>query len=152
MKATKLALALCCLIASNMSLAGPYEWTSYFAQGYTFYEVNDGNNNSLKVVCPGGWDDQYISAGATINGVDYSSHADSSFNVIVDGELWENPFYTECSACSQNFKFPNGFYESFRKANKLQLQAGGQTINLPVKNMDQMFPELDHFTSDCPIW
>lgn len=126
--------------------AGTYEWTSGWGQGQSEYSVDDGNSNDLLITCPDYQEDGPISALATINGQSYYSKTDTGFDVIVDGQTYSNPFFTECRVCGDNFR--NGFWSALRKANRLQLTAGGQTVNLPTKNI-ALLKSLDDPENTC---
>lgn len=144
-KALLLTAILGCTVAGT-SLAGTYEWTSGFTQGVTENMVDDGNGNDLNISCPSD-ESESLSAYATIAGKAYASTSDSGgFDVIVDGELYSNPFYTDCNVCNENFP---SFWEALLKANKLQLSADGKTVNLPTKNLKQVLRPLNHKDNAC---
>lgn len=142
-KALLLTAILGCTVA-GAALAGTYEWTSGFAQGVTENMVDDGNGNDLNISCPSD-EGESLSAYATIAGKEYTSDS-GGFDVIVDGDLYNNPFYTECNVC--NINFPT-FWEALLKANSLQLSAGGKTVNLPTKNLKQVLLPLNYKDNAC---
>ncbi|MGU1440777.1 hypothetical protein ACSEOI_02240, partial [Pseudomonas aeruginosa] len=124
-------LLLCSLLTCASAHAGTYEWTSGWGMGISEHLVDDGNGNELNISCPNYEEDGYVRAYASIGGQQYSSTEGNGFDVIVDGETYSNPFFTDCRACGANFP---GFWEALRKANNLKLAAGGQTVNLPTKS------------------
>ncbi|QLF94883.1 hypothetical protein HW090_17515 [Pseudomonas sp. ABC1] len=128
--------------------AGTYEWTSGWAMGTTEYLVDDGNGNELNISCPDD-EDRYISAFATIQGKRYSSDEGAGFDVIVDGELYSNPFNTDCRVCADIFK--HAFWEDLYRANRLQITADGQTVNLPVKNIGNVLLPLNDPYNSCRV-
>jgi hypothetical protein len=136
--------SLFALAACNVAFAGTYEWTSGWGMGVSEHLVDDGNSNSLNISCPD--EEGAVAAYATINGVDYSSDGEPSFDVIVDGEVYSNPFYTDCHVCGANFP---GFWEALRKANNLKLSAGGKTVVLPTKNIAQVLKPLASKENSC---
>jgi len=103
---TPLMVALSRLAASTAS-AGTNTWTSDWAMGTTEYAVDDGNGNELVIACPND-DDRYVSASASVNGQGYSSEDGQGFDLIVDGKTFNNPFYTDCRACSSIFTHSSG--------------------------------------------
>jgi hypothetical protein len=144
MNKTLFLTAILSSVTANIVLAGTYEWTSGFTQGVNENMVDDGNGNDLNISCPDD-EDQGVSAYATIAGKAYAS-TDGGFDVIVDGEQYSNPFYTDCNVCDQNFP---SFWHALRSANKLQISAGGKTVNLPTKNLKQVLLPLDHKNNLC---
>ncbi|MBD9574806.1 hypothetical protein IB260_05735 [Pseudomonas sp. PDM23] len=137
-------IALAALNISSAS-AGTYEWTSGYAQGVQEHLVDDGNGNELNISCPDD-DESAVSAYATIAGKQYSSNDDGGFDVIVDGTVYSNPFFTDCHACGSNFP---GFWAALRKANNLQLSAEGKTVKLPTKNLARVLEPLSSKTNLC---
>jgi hypothetical protein len=134
--------------AINTAWAGPYKWTSDWAQGVTEHRVDDGNGNELNISCPDD-DTQSLSAFATIAGKQYAS-SDSNgggFDVIVDGKVYSNPFNIDCEVCSDIFK--NDFYPALRKANNVQLSAGGKTVNVPTANLKKVLLPLNSKNNAC---
>lgn len=146
MKKTLICAALATMM-SGAALAGTYEWTSGWGMGVSEHLVDDGNGNELNISCPDYEEQGYVSAYATINGKQYSSNDEPGFDVIVDGVTYSNPFYTSCRVCSEIFR--GEFWEALRKANRLQLSAGGSTINLPTKNIGQVLKPLDSPENSC---
>jgi len=150
MKRTLICAALAALM-SGTAAAGTYEWTSGWGMGVSEHLVDDGNGNELNISCPDYEEQGYVSAYATINGKQYSSNDEPGFDVIVDGVSYSNPFYTGCRVCSEIFR--GEFWEALRQANRLQLSAGGSTINLPTKNIGQVLKPLDSSENSCrPEW
>ena len=143
----KTALLISVLLASfaTTATAGKYVWTSGWGQGVTEYLVDDGNKNELNISCPD--ESGAISGYATINGNLYSSD-DGGFNVIVDGEAYNNPFKTDCNVCAANFPF---FWSALRKANNIKIEAGGKTVVLPTKNVGKVLPSLKSKNNTCRI-
>lgn len=139
-------LLLCTLLTCTGAQAGTYEWTSGWGMGVSEHLVDDGNGNELNISCPDYEEDGYISAHASIGGRQYSSQDDAGFDVIVDGERYSNPFFTNCRVCGANFP---GFWEALRKANNLKLVAGGITVNLPAKNIANVLKPLDSGENSC---
>lgn len=131
-------------LATGTAFAGTYEWTTGYAQGVQEHLVDDGNGNQLDIACPDD-DESPVTAYATIAGKQYSSEGEG-FNVIVDGTTFSNPFYTDCHVCGANFP---GFWTALRKANNLQLSAGGKTVKLPTKNLPQVLQPLDSKKNLC---
>ncbi|OHZ01904.1 hypothetical protein R5R73_15515 [Salinicola sp. LHM] len=139
-------LLFCAMIAAGRSAtAGTYEWTSGWGMGVSEHLVDDGNGNELNVSCPDYAEDGYVSAYATIHGKSYSSE-DEGFDVIVDGETYTNPFYTDCHVCGANFP---AFWEVLRKANRLQISAEGSKVTLPTKNIAAVLKPLDSPENSC---
>lgn len=146
MKKTSITAALLIsLITAASALAGTYKWTSGWGMGVSEYLVDDGNGNELNISCPDD-EERYIRAYATIAGKKYDSHSEARFDVIVDGEHYSNPFYTECRVCSANFKV---FWSALRNANNLFISADGKTVRLPVQDIKENLPPLDNHESTC---
>ena len=94
-------------------------------------------------------DEIIISASATIEGRRY--HSDSlsggeGFDVVIDGEVYTNPFYTDCRVCGD--LFPE-FWQAFRQANNLYISADGVRSRLPTKNIDSVIAPLDSPENSC---
>ena len=66
--------------------------------------------------------------------------------VSVESATYSNPFFTDCRVCGANFP---GFWEALRKANNLKLAAGGQTINLPTKNISSVLQPPGSSENSC---
>lgn len=141
MKGKHVLLAVLCLAPTGPVLA---EWTSGWGMGTAEYAVTDGNLNELIISCPS---DSAISASATIMGQRYDSDQQPGFDVIVDGEEFTNPFFTDCRVCVNIFSM--SFWEAFRNANNLKLVANGQTINLPTTNLKEILPPLTDPANAC---
>ena len=114
---------LCSLLACSTASAGTYEWTTGWGMGVSEHLVDDGNGNELNISCPDHEEDGAVRAYATVAGKQYSSEegamsGDRSFDVIVDGEHYSNPFFTDCRACGANFP---AFWQALRQANRLLL-------------------------------
>ncbi|MDH4567192.1 hypothetical protein E8E95_10925 [Pseudomonas sp. BN414] len=139
-------LLLCSLLAGTGAHAGTYEWTSGWGMGVSEHLVDDGNGNELNISCPDHEEDGYVRAHASIGGRQYSSDEGNGFDVIVDGETYSNPFFTDCRVCGTNFP---GFWEALRKANNLKLAAGGQTVNLPTKSISSVLQPLGSPENSC---
>ncbi len=139
-------LLLCSLLAGTGAHAGTYEWTSGWGMGVSEHLVDDGNGNELNISCPDYEEDGYVRAYASIGGRQYSSDEGNGFDVIVDGETYSNPFFTDCRVCGTNFP---GFWEALRKANNLKLAAGGRTVNLPTKNISSVLQPLGSLENSC---
>lgn len=138
-------MAFCAMTAPTV-WAGTYEWTSGWGMGVSEYSVNDGNGNELVIACPDD-DSEYVSASATVNGHSYSSVDEQGFDVIVDGKVFTNPFFTDCRVCSDIFKAE--FWEALRNANNLYLQAEGKTVRLPTRNIKRELPSLEDEVNTC---
>ncbi len=145
MSTKTLWLPLLCGLACSSAFAGTYEWSAGYAQGVAEHLVDDGNGNELNISCPDDGETA-VTAYATIVGKAYASTEDPGFDVIVDGTHYSNPFFTDCRACSQNFQV---FWKALRKANNLQLSAGGSTVKLPTKNLNQVLQPLGSKTNSC---
>ena len=78
--------------------------------------------------------------------VDGSAQLDLGFDVIVDGENYTNPFYTECNFCRAQFDV---FWKALRNANHLKLTAAGQTVNLPTSNLKELLLPLGAPENSC---
>ncbi|MGU1385339.1 hypothetical protein ACSEQ0_24375 [Pseudomonas aeruginosa] len=139
-----LLTALLGTLLSSVAQAGTSTWTASYTQGVEEHLVDDGNGNQLNITCPDDGESA-VSAYATIAGKQYSSERDG-FDVIVDGITFSNPFYTDCEACSASFP---GFWAALRKANSLQLSAGGQTVKLPTQNLPQVLQPLTSKKNLC---
>lgn len=139
-------LMLCSLLTCASVHAGTYEWSSGWGMGVSEHIVDDGNGNELNISCPDNEEDGHVRAYATISGKQYSSEEGSGFDVIVDGETYSNPFFTDCRVCGANFP---GFWESLRNANNLKLAAGGQTVNLSTKNISSVLQPLGSPENSC---
>lgn len=137
-------IALLCAGVVGHADAGTYEWTSAWTQGVTENLVDDGNGNELNISCPD--ENRPVQAFATIAGKAYTSGEEGSFDVIVDGVAYSNPFYTDCHVCAQNFP---SFWKALRNANNLQLTADGKTIKLPTKNLKTVLLPLDSPENSC---
>lgn len=138
---------LVCSLSVNSAIAGTYEWTTGFGMGVVEYNANDGNENSLTISCPHP-DDGNMSASAKIKGNYF--HSDSlsgqSFDVIVDGEVFSNPFYTDCRACHEIFI---DFWDKFRNANRLEISAVGTQSSLPIKGLSEELHPLGSAQNPC---
>lgn len=139
-----LLTALLGTLLSSVAQAGTSTWTASYTQSVEEHLVDDGNGNQLNITCPDDGESA-VSAYATIAGKQYSSERDG-FDVIVDGTTFSNPFYTDCEACSASFP---GFWAALRKANSLQLSAGGQTVKLPTQNLPQVLQPLTSKKNLC---
>lgn len=144
MKSLKHLLAATGLLVALPSVAGTYEWTTSFAMGVTQYQVDDGNNIDLWVACP---TDRGISAGLTVDGTHISSEQQPGFDLLVDGELYSNPFFTNCRVCDANFR--QAFWDAFRQANKLKAVVGDRVINLPTTNLSELLAPFDDPANPC---
>lgn len=141
-------------VLSGPAIAGTYEWTSGWGMGVAEYSVDDGNNNSLNIACPSSQDETlpssgYVSAIATIEGKKYDSDTQSGgagFDVIVDGERWTNPFYTDCRVCGANFP---DFWKALRQANNLYVSADGTRSKIPTSGLASVIPPLDSPENSC---
>lgn len=147
----KITWLMCSLLACSIASAGTYEWTTGWGMGVSEHMVDDGNGNELNISCPDYEEDGAVRAYATIAGKQYSSEegamsGDRSFDVIVDGEHYSNPFFTDCRACGANFP---AFWQALRQANRLQLVGGGHTINLPTTNIAAVLTPLDSPENSC---
>lgn len=140
-----LASLACCALLASPAIAGTYEWTSGWGMGITEYSVDDGNGNELIISCAAYEEDGYVSAYATIHGQGYGT-----FDVIVDGEIYTNPFHTDCRVCSDNFR---AFWEALRKANNLFIRVDDVNFRLPTTNLSQTLHSLDSELNPCyPVW
>lgn len=139
-------LMFCCVLTCASAYADTNEWTSGWGMGVSEHLVDDGNGNELNISCPDYEEDGYVRAYAKIGGRQYSSDEGNGFDVIVDGETYSNPFFTDCRACGANF---SGFWEALRKANNLKLAAGGQTVNLPTRNITSVLQPLGSPENSC---
>ena len=139
-------LMLCCVLTCASAYADTYEWTSGWGMGVSEHLVDDGNGNELNISCPHYEEDGYVPAHAQNGGPQYSADEGNGFDVIVDGETYSNPFFTDCRACGANF---SGFWEALRKANNLKLPADGQTANLPTKNITSVLHPLGSPENSC---
>lgn len=138
---------------SGPVLAGTDEWTSGWASGTTEYAVDDGNRNSLLVSCPDYQDGSstggYVSATAMVEGKNYDSDTLSGgkgFDVIIDGEVYNNPFDTDCRVCGDLFP---GFWQALRQANNLYISAGGIRSRLSTNNIESVIVPLDSPQNSC---
>ncbi|WP_312956686.1 hypothetical protein [Pseudomonas songnenensis] len=145
MHITKILL-FCGLLICTSAQAGTYEWTSGWGMGVSEHLVDDGNGNELNISCPDYEEDGYVRAYASIGGRQYSSEEGIGFDVIVDGEIYNNPFFTDCRVCGANFP---GFWEALRQTNHLKLVAGGMTINLPTKSIANALRPLGSPENSC---
>ncbi|MGM8850011.1 hypothetical protein ACS8E6_05805 [Salinicola halophyticus] len=154
MKKPWLWVPLLCGALGSPAFADNYEWNSGFGMGASEYWVDDGNNNALLVSCPKLYEGEpsmegYVSAEATIDGQRYGSDTlsgDPGFDVIVDGERWSNPFFTDCRACGSNFP---AFWEALRQANNLYISADGVRSKLPTAGLERALPPLDSPENNC---
>lgn len=135
------------LAASSYVHSANYEWSSGWGMGVSEYQVDDGNSNRLLISCPDYEEDGYIHAFSTINGKKYDSEEDAGFNVIIDGETYQNPFFTDCRVCGENFR--NAFWESLRNANQLKLSAENVTIQLPTQKIKGILPAINSPENTC---
>lgn len=133
-------------------VAGEFEWTSGWGMGVIEYHVSDGNKNEVIISCP---DDEYsghITADAMIDGEWHSSkdHGAGGFDVIVDGEMFSNPFFTDCRVCSENFRV---FWDKFIDANNLMISYNGKAARLPTNKINQLLSPLGSEMNSCsPAW
>jgi len=134
------------LLVAGSAMAGTYEWTSGWGMGISEHLVDDGNGNELNISCPDYEEDGYIRAYASIAGRQYGSDEGNGFDVIVDGETYSNPFYTDCRVCAANFP---AFWEALRKANNLMISAEGQVVRLPTKNIAAVLHPLGSPENSC---
>ena len=147
MSTKTLWLPFLCGLACSPAFAGTYEWSAGYAQGVAEHLVDDGNGNELNISCPDDGETA-VTAYVTIAGKAYASEKDPGFDVIVDGERYNNPFFTDCNVCSQNFP---AFWKALRNANNLQISAGGKTVKLPTKNLKQVLKPFDSKTNQCRV-
>jgi len=145
MKKTAIALTVAGLLSAGSVLASSPEWVSGWGMGITEYSVNDGRGNELYISCP---DDEYehVKAYATVNGNTKNSEDQPGFTVIVDGEVYDNPFFTDCRVCAANFEH---FWGAFIKARELQIKVDGKTADLPTKNISKVVLPLNHPENSC---
>ena len=123
--------------------ATTYEWKSGWGQGTTEYSATDGNGNQLYIACPN--DERAVSAIATIGGLSFSSDK-GGFDVIVDGETYNNPFNTDCRVCANNFE---PFWAALRKANNIKISSAGKAAVIPTKNIEKTLPEFSSKENSC---
>lgn len=122
---------------------GLYEWKSGWGQGTTEYFAEDGNGNKLYIACPDS--EGAVSAIATIGGVWFSSD-EEKFDVIVDGETYNNPFQTDCRVCANNFE---PFWAALRKANNIRVSAAGKSAVIPTNNIGKVLPAFSSKENSC---
>lgn len=154
MKKSWLWVPLLCGALSGPTLADSYEWSRGWGMGVSEYAVDDGNRNALLVSCPDYYEgdsstEGYVSATATIDGQRYDSDTlsgDRGFDVIIDGERWSDPFFTNCRACGANFP---PFWEALRQANNLYVSADGVRSKLPTAGIARALPPLDSPENNC---
>lgn len=68
------------------------------------------------------------------------------FDVIIDGEVYNNPFDTECRVCGDLFL---GFWQALRQANNLYISAGGVRSRLSTNNIESVIVTLDSPQNSC---
>lgn len=132
-------------ITTSLSWGGSFQWTYGWGMGVSEYEVNDGNDNALIISCPD-YDDA-ISAFASIEGKEYFSNELPGFDVIVDGQMYRNPFFTNCRICGATFR--NAFWEALRTARHLHITAEGVTVVLPTKGLQNIIPSIHAPENSC---
>lgn len=145
MKKTVIALATAGLLAAGAAIADSPEWVSGWGMGVTEYSVNDGRGNDLYIACSDG-EYEHVKAYATVNGNTKNSEEQPGFTVIVDGEAYDNPFFTDCRVCAAIFE---DFWEALTKAEHLQIKVDGHTATLPTKNINQVVLPLNHPENSC---
>ena len=84
---------------------------------------------------------------ATINGKQYSSDDQPSFDVIVDGRPAAPPSLLAAALAGTSSVASSG--GALRKANRLQLTAKGRTTNLLSKNIGQVLKPVDSPDNSC---
>lgn len=145
MKKTVIALATAGLLAAGAATADSPEWVSGWGMGVTEYSVNDGRGNDLYIACPDG-EYEHVTAYATVNGNTKSSEEQPGFTVIVDGETYDNPFFTDCRVCAAIFE---DFWGALTKAEHLQIKVDGHIATLPTKKINQVVLPLNHPENSC---
>jgi len=141
-------IAIFCGPMLGSAFAGTQEWTSGWGMGVNEYQISDSNGNELAIYCPDDKATGVMSAVALVNGKKYSSKGSGTeqFDIIVDGELYSNPFYTDCRACDANFP---AFWEAFRAANELAISASGETISLPTTKLNELLHPYENVLNSC---
>ncbi len=129
-------------------LAGNHEWTSGWGMGVSEFHVSDGSGNEILISCPNEIEDGYVSATVILFGERYGSDlsAQSQFDVVVDGKLYLNPFYTDCRVCGEIFR---DFWEDFRNAGTLDIIAGDRKVSFPVNGLKSSLPSLNSVENPC---
>ncbi len=154
MKKPLLRATLLCFALTGQASAETHAWSSGWGMGVTEYTVDDGNRNALTVACPDRVDESamaggHMSAHALIDGREYASDTLSGgdgFDVVIDGETWRNPFFTDCRVCGDNFP---AFWQALRQANHLVVSADGVVAELPTANLADAVPPLDSPANTC---
>lgn len=139
----------CLLAAGGMlvvlpCIAGTYEWTEGWGMGVSEYSVDDGNGIELSIACS---PERGVSAGLSLPGQYISSDDQPGFDLLVDGELYSNPFFTDCRVCDANFR--EAFWDALREANKLKVVINERVINLPTTNLGEVLPSQDDPNNVC---
>lgn len=122
-------------------------WHSGWGMGITEYLVDDGKGNQLNISCPDHEEEGFVRAYATIQGKDYSSEDHPGFDVIVDGERYSNPFFTDCRVCGDNFR--SSFWDSLRAAKQLQIVVGKITVSLPTSGISEVLQPYGSPDNPC---
>lgn len=149
MASRKLLIALA--VVPIYAAAADWEWSSGWGMGTSEYMVSDGNYTDLVISCPNFNEegDGLVSASATIAGKSFYSEDQQGFDVVVDGQRFSNPFFTDCRACSANFPI---FWDKLREANNLELIApDGYTGRLPVRKIEEALPARSSDQYACHI-
>ncbi|GMQ55542.1 hypothetical protein [Halopseudomonas aestusnigri] len=144
MKRIQCLLAAGGLLAVLPCFAGTYEWTEGWGMGVSEYSVDDGNGIGLTISCS---PERGVSAGLSLPGQYISSDEQPGFDLIVDGERYSNPFFTDCRVCDANFR--EAFWDALREANKLKVVINERVINLPTTNLGDILPSQDDPNNTC---
>nr|WP_290697392.1 hypothetical protein [Halomonas sp. UBA3074] len=132
------------LVVSTTVAAASLSWSEGYGMGVVEYSVTDSTNNQLAIACP--IEDGYVSALVKIDGEYFSSEDLPGFDVVVDGELYQNPFYTDCRVCGDIFR---SFWPKFREAGEINVVLGNASHRFTVKNLDNTLPELNEPDNPC---
>ena len=123
------------------------QWSSGWGQGTTEYTAVVDEKNSLYIACN---DTAKVSMTATVNGKEYGSYSDKSFNIDVDGSHYDTPYETESRVGENNFF---DMWDKMRQAKTITITtADGQKLSLPVKGAATILPATRSKGFNCVMW
>lgn len=142
-KAWMMAMAL---VASSQAMAfgEAGRWSSGWGQGVSEYTVVANQQTSLYIACS---PDNPPSMTLTVAGVQYGTHTNKPFNLIIDGKEIDVPYDTRSEVGSANFNYA---WNAIRKAKTLKAKiSSGKVISLPVKDAAKALPSSKSKEFDC---
>lgn len=120
------------------------KWRSAWAQGINEY-ISDSSDTSFVIACPD--EEGEVKATFSVGGkVFYSHDENSNFDLMIDGEKFQNPLFTDCNVCAGNFPY---FWDKFINAQELSVSAGGELYEISVDGLKDTVLPLDNKDNPC---